>query len=408
MARRLSRSRAAHQLGHEQTRSWQPCYICLLETQNIEPTINLLNSSSARFQPIAISYAAIFPSTDSVTLQPQSAPLPTASIGLTPAQEAAVLYANGREKDAEVFLRREVAQADTDPSLWLLLFDLLRVRGEWARFEDLGKQFHARFAKPAPQWLSDEELARLPSELRPGGAAYFVLGALLDGGHRSDIDRIRAAARDLANVHIDVSRTAGVDEKGCRLFAALLESLPDQGTGVLLTGTDHLVDLVQGAAEGNPGVEGYWKLLLEMYRVQGAQKDFQRTALEFALAAGVEPPEWQPVLMPLAPRSAPQEKRDAPRYQTGPEVIYLTGVMWGAGDVQLSELEEFAADRRYVNINLSALRRIEVGCGNAFANLVNDLVADNKVVRLIRPNALVAAFLATLKLAPGVSIVSSR
>jgi ABC-type transporter Mla MlaB component len=353
-------------------------------------------------------YAAIFPSTGSVTHQPQSTPLHTAPIGLTPAQEVAVLYANGREKDAEALLRREMTQPDTDSALWLLLFDLLRVQGEWARFEDLGKQFQARFAKPAPQWLSDEELARLPPELRPGGAGYFVLGALLDGGHRTEIERIRAAARDFANVHIDVSRTAGVDEKGCRLFAALLESLPDQGTGVLLTGTDHLAELVQGAAEGNPGVESYWKLLLEMYRVQGAQKAFQRTALEFALAAGVEPPEWQPVLMPLAPRSAPQEKRDAPRYQAGPEVIYLTGVMWGAGDAQLSELEEFAADRRYVNINLSTLRRIESTCGNAFANLVNDLVADNKVVRLIRPNALVAGFLASLNLAPGVSIVSSR
>ena len=346
-----------------------------------------------------------------VTDKLQSALSPMVLASLAPAQEAAVLYANGREKEAEALLRRTLTAQEhdgADSSLWFLLFDLLRVRGEWAQFEELAKQFEARFGTQAPQWLNEEELARLAPELRPGGAGYFEFGATLDGSSALEIDRVRTAARNLASVHLDVSRVAKVDEEGCRIFAALLEFLPSNGTGVVITGADHLGDMVRNAAEGNPGVEGYWALLLDLYRVQGAQKEFQRTALEYALAAGVEPPEWEPTLMPLAPRSVPQEKRDEPRYQAGPEVIYLTGVMWGVADAQLDELEEFAADRRYININLSGLRRIDFSCGNAFANLVNDLAGDDKVVRLIRPNTLVASFLATLNLVPGVSIVAAR
>ena len=347
----------------------------------------------------------------SVTDKSYTALSPMVLASLTPAQEAAVLSANGREKEAEVLLRRALAVEDadgTDPSLWFLLFDLLRVRGEWAQFEELAQNFQKRFGAPAPQWLNEEELARLPVELRPGGVGYFEFGATLDATRNPDIDRARATARNLANVHLDVSRVVSVDEEGCRLLASLLEFLPGNGTGVLLTGGDHLADLVRDAAEGNHGVQSYWALLLDLYRVQGSQKDFQRTALEYALAAGVEPPEWQAVLMPLAPRSVPQEKRDEPRYQAGPEMIYLTGVMWGTADPQLGELEAFAADRRYVNINLSGLRRIDFSCGNAFSNLVNDLATSNKVVRLIRPNTLVAGFLATLTLDPGVSIITPR
>ena len=59
---------------------------------------------------------------------------------------------------------------------------------------------------------------------------------------------------------------------------------------------------------------------------------------------------------------ATQEKRDQPRYEVGPELITLTGVMWGAADPQLAELRDFAELRQYVNINLSQLRRMDFSC----------------------------------------------
>ena len=353
----------------------------------------------------------IHPVDHPVTDKSRSTHSPLVLDNLPTAQAAAMLYANGREKEAEGFLRRALepgAPEENDPELWHLLFDLLRVRGEWVEYEELAKRFESRFGTTAPQWLNAQELARLPEELRPGGAGYFELGAAVDGSRKSEFDRVRAAARKLAHVHLDLSRVANVDEEGCRLLAGLLRELPDSGTGMLLTGADHLADLLREAAAGNPGVDSYWVLLLHLHRLRGLQKDFERTAVEYALAAGVKPPDWQPMVMPLAPRVVPQERRDEPRYGPGPEAIRRNGVMWGATDSQLSEVQQFVADRRYVNIDLSELRRIDFSCGNALAKLVNDLAASGKIVRLIRPNALVAGFLAALNLDPGVTIVPAN
>jgi ABC-type transporter Mla MlaB component len=342
--------------------------------------------------------------------QPRSVVSPLFPHSLPAAQEAAVLYANGREADAADFLRRALAPGQAGsagPELWIMLFDLLRVRGEWQQFEGLAQRFEAAFSSPAPQWLNEEEMTRLPPDLRPGGAGYFELAGALDAEREGELNRVRAAARDLATVHLNVSRLAGLDAEGCSAFLKLMHYLPDNGNGLVITGGDHLADLLQHAAEGNPTTEAYWALLLALHQVRGLQKDFERCALEYALAVGTEPPAWQPMVMPVTPRSAPEEKRDEPRYQAGPEILELTGAMWGAADPQLGTLHAFGEERQYVNINLSQLQRMDFGCGNAFANSINEWIAGGKTVRLIRPNSLVAAFLSTLSLSPDVNIVTA-
>ena len=81
-------------------------------------------------------------------------------------------------------------------------------------------------------------------------------------------------------------------------------------------------------------------------------------------------------MMPVAPQAARHEKRDEPRYQPGPESVYLNGVMWGAADPQIAELRTFAEERKYVNIDLSQLRRMDFNSGTTFATLVNELAAN--------------------------------
>jgi len=321
-----------------------------------------------------------------------------------------VLYADGREEEAEAFLRRALepdAPEQDRPEIWYLLFDLLQVRADWAQYEQLAKRFEASFGTAAPAWLNADELARLPEELRPGGAGYIEIVGMLDDACASQCERARTAARMLPHVHLDLSRIIDMDEEGCRLVADLLQALSANGTGVLLTGSDRFADLLREIAAGNPAVEDYWLLLLDLYHLQGLQKEFERTAVEYALAAGVKPPDWQPMVMPVPPRSAPQERRDQPRYDPGPEAIHLTGVMQGSTDPQLHELQQFAAGRRFVNVDLARLRRIDFRCGNSLAQLVNGLAAGGDTVRLLRPNALVAAFLAALNLDGRITVVRS-
>jgi len=82
--------------------------------------------------------------------------------------------------------------------------------------------------------------------------------------------------------------------------------------------------------------------------------------------------------------------------------------MWGAADPQLAELRDLAEQRQYVNINLSQLRRLDFSCATAFANLLNEHLEAGKTIRLLRPNSLVAAFLATLSLNPEIIVVPGR
>jgi ABC-type transporter Mla MlaB component len=336
---------------------------------------------------------------------------PPVSHSLSAAHEAAVLYANGREVEVAEFLRSEIDRGEAGPGSrepWYMLFDLLRVRGEWKAFEALAARFETAFGIAAPHWLNDEEMERLPAEVRPGGPGYFELSGALNANRGLDLDRMRAAARNLATVHLDVSRLGAIDSGGCAALLALMQFMPENGNGLLLTGAEHLADMLREATEGNPSEQAYWGLLLELHRVRRQQADFERTALEYALAVGATPPVWESVLMPLAPQTPQHEKRDAPRYQTGPEVIYLTGVLWGAADPQLAEVQAFGLEREYVNVNLSQVRRIDFSSATAFASLVNGLAADGRIVRLIRPNSLVGAFLETLSLDPAVKLVPVR
>jgi ABC-type transporter Mla MlaB component len=342
---------------------------------------------------------------------PGSAVSSAQSHALPPAQEAAVLYADGRESEAADLLLRTLQGSATraaERELWYMLFDLLRERGDWNRYQQLAERFSRVFSDAAPQWHNEEDMARLPAELRPGAAGYFQFAGALDHGRRAEMERVREAARSLASVHLDVSRVTALDEPGCTAFAELLRFLPANGNGVLFTGASYLVEMLRAAAEGSGSVGAYWKLLMDLYRVRGLQNEFERTALEYALAMGVSPPVWQPIVMPLPHQAQTQEKRDQPRYEVGPELITLAGVMWGAADPQLAELREFAEQRQYVNINLSQLRRIDFSCASAFANLLNEQLAEGKTIRLLRPNSLVDAFLATLSLNPGITVVPAR
>lgn len=327
---------------------------------------------------------------------------------LPTAQQAAVLYANGRQDQAADMLRSALAPStagSSSPELWYMLLDLLSARGDWQGFEALSERFQAVFGVPAPQWLNEEEMARLPVEVRPGGPGYVEFSGTLDSTRAPQLERARTAARNAAIIHLDLSRVAALDAQGASGLRALLRFLPENGNAVIITGADHLAELLRAATESDPMQDGYWTLLLELHQLRGQQSAFQRVALEYALAVGVAPPVWQPPLMPVAPTSGQQEKRDEPRYQAGPEVIHLAGVILGAGDAQIVELAAFGAERMYVNINLSQLRRLDFSGGTAFAAAVNDLIAAGKTVRLLRPSSLVTAFLSTLNISADVKLI---
>ena len=326
-------------------------------------------------------------------------------------QEAALLYAHGRAQDAASALEQAIAPNGAchhDCEAWDMLFDLHRAEADWRAFEQLAARFEATFGLAAPTWLAEEEAAHLPPEMQHGGSAYFDLVGVLDGDAATRLDAMRKRASNYGALHLDLSKVTNIEAEGCLRLSQTLRFLSANGNGVLITGSDRLVRLLRDAVQGNGAVPGYWFLLLDLYQLRGLQIDFERTALEYALAAGETPPTWQPAIRPVIGTRSVEEKRDEPRYQPEREVIELRGVMSGVADPQLRELAEFAADLQYVNVNLSRVARMDFACATGFSTLINTLAASGKLVRLIRPNALVAGLLAGFDLAPSTSLTKHR
>jgi ABC-type transporter Mla MlaB component len=244
--------------------------------------------------------------------------------------------------------------------------------------------------------------------MQHGGSAYFDVAGVLDDEAAARLEAMRRRAASHSALHLDLSKVTNIDAQGCLRLSQSLRFLCSNANGVLITGGDRLVGMLRSAADGNGAEPGYWFLLLDLYQLRGLQTDFERTALAYALAAGVSPPSWQAAVRPvIAPRSI-DEKRDEPRYEPGPDLIELRGIMAGVADPQLRELEQFAAQRHYVNINLSRVARMDFACATGFATLVNALAAAGKMVRLIRPNALVQGLLASFDLAAGADLAKPR
>jgi ABC-type transporter Mla MlaB component len=324
---------------------------------------------------------------------------------LPPHQEAAVLFAAGRDREARTLLEGLVqgGAAVDDLRLWSQLFALHRAAGDWRAFDDLAARFEQRFARAAPAWLGAEAHAQLPAALQPGGEAYVQVSGALDGRAVVRIENARERASQQPAIHLDLTRVDGVDGEGCAALSGLIRFLAANGNALLLTGSQGLIDRLRQAVSGDGSLTAYWNLLLDLHQLQGRREAFERAALEFALANGAPAPQWEAVVMPLPPRSEVREQRDEPRYQAGPEVIAIRS----ADDDQLLAIDEFARDRQYVNVALDDVARLAPAAAKALVQLVNAL-ANGRVVRLLRPNPLVEALLDSLDLDPRVQLIRAQ
>ncbi len=108
--------------------------------------------------------------------------------------------------------------------------------------------------------------------------------------------------------------------------------------------------------------------------------------------------------MPQPQLILPGERRNEPRYAAREQFV-LSGVMAGAEEPQLIALADFAHEHQYINLDLSQLDRLDFVCAAQLANMLASLTRDGKIIRLIRPNQLVATLLELLNLGNRASIV---
>lgn len=322
------------------------------------------------------------------------------------AESAAMRYAGGYTAEARRALEQGLAQFPEERRLWLMLLDLHRTEGHWKDYEAVVANYRRHFGQePAPEQERHEQEARLPEALRTGGKACWALGGLLDASAVGTLARLREAASHHTVVHLDLSRLSGIEPAGCRLLADTLDQLIAAGNGIVLSGDRLLGRLLREAVEAEPTRRPYWELMLTLLRFAQDRAAFDRTALEYALAADVPAPTWEPLIMPQPQWILPGERRNEPRYAPR-EQFALTGTMKGADDPQLIALTDFAQAHEYLNLDLSQLDRVDFVCAAQLANTIAAFTRDGKVIRLIRPNQLVAALFELLNLGGHASIVS--
>jgi ABC-type transporter Mla MlaB component len=321
------------------------------------------------------------------------------------AESAAMRYAGGYPEEARRALEQGLAQFPEERRLWLMLLDLHRLDGHWRDYEAVVSAYRRQFSQDPPSERERlEQEARLPEPLRSGGKACWALGGTLDASAVGTLARLREAASHHTFVHLDLSRLSGVEAAGCRLLADTLEQLIASGNGIVLTG-DRLLDrLLREAVEVDPPRRPFWELLLILLRFAQDRIGFERTALEYALATDLPAPTWEPLILPQPQLNLPGERRNEPRYAMREQFV-VSGVMAGADDPQLAALADFAHEHQYINLDMSQLERLDFVCAAQLANTLAALTREARVIRLIRPNQLVAALLEHLNLGSHASIV---
>jgi len=323
---------------------------------------------------------------------------------LPASEQAAMLFAQGRSETAQLILEQELARRNTlDPRLWDLLFALLRAQGDWRRFDSLAQQYAASTGQAGPAWLDQPLLGRLPAALQVGGEACLALYDV----EATLAERVAAVSARHAGVHLDLSRLERLDAAQAIRLTDILENLAQGTVAVVVSGTDTFTARVRALLDGRPGNLLLWRLLFALHRVQDQAEDFDLTCLEYSLATGFAAPVWDAPAAPVLPLRDVEEKRRAPRYHT-PEAIRLCGRIEESSDLQLELLREGAQDRQYVNVDLSRLGRIAPSPAATLVGVVNELAGWGKVVRLLRPHALVATLLQALSLDARVQLVRAQ
>lgn len=315
------------------------------------------------------------------------------------AQEAAVLFADGRESEAELTLAKALTRPGLPPerSLWLLALDLYRLRGNRRAFQQCLDAMAPEADAPPPPWDPTVDEARLLPEIRAGGTCYVALEGDLDAEGAIALNH-HGVLSQCAVVRFDATCLQSLDRQACSVLNDAFQRPQDADIGLYVTGAPRLAYALRTLLTVDSEFKPAWKLLLRLWQLRDDQQEFNRAALEYSLVFGVQPPEWEAAVMPIVALPAVEEKRSEPRYQNGPEVMRPTGTLTGAQDFHLRELQSFAADRKYVNVDLSGVRRLDLAAAEVLVDTANAMIARGKVVRLLRQHGLISELLRLLGL----------
>lgn len=316
----------------------------------------------------------------------------TVSNGPPVVEEAAILFANGQIEGAQAAL--EYALTESDPGagahqIWLMLLDLLMVRGDDEAFEGRALQFAEIFETSPPVPPANRALLKKGAK---SNMPTTTLSAGLEGMVARSMESLLKSA-DKGPVKIDFANVKRLTAEGVAAVASAVAQLEKTRKTVHVAGVASMIALLEAELEGCRD-DNYWALAFWLHRVQGDMEAYDNCSLNYAIALEVSPPAWTPMI-----GSITMTKDAAPAADTGPSIdakllgtrMALIGTLEGRIEPVLQKISDYAAGREKVEIDCRQLARVDFASGGSLMNTLVGIHASGKRIVLFEPNQLVAA-----------------
>jgi ABC-type transporter Mla MlaB component len=310
-------------------------------------------------------------------------------------EEAAVLYANGNDRDAEQLLSAvfDDPTATVGEGLWMMLLDLYRLTGQRDRFDTRVIDYARRFERSPPAW---EDLSVQPAKRSTEAAALMNLPAALIAQSAQQLQQICVIGRKSGTLRVDLGRARSIDDQGCALVKQTLERLAADRVKLTVFNASRLVDLLSPKVKpGQAENRDYWMLMLEMLKYTGECSRFEDLAVDYAVTFEESPPSWeskQP--LPGEEQSAADEGFSG----RGEEEFFFDNELTGSSNEVIRKLDEFASTRQVVVIDCGQLRRVDFVAAGTLFNALASFQARGKIVQLHRVNAMVGALMRVMSI----------
>jgi anti-anti-sigma regulatory factor len=323
---------------------------------------------------------------------------------LPTAQEAAVLYAANHTQAAIWLLRNEIkdAMGRNNKQAWLMLFDLYQIAGNRQEFDALAMLFTVKFEQSPPAWIDGGDALGDP---RRGQSRerkdFFAFKPAADGDIAADIPKFVAFAEEQGSVRFDVAKITSLNATDAGAFAAALAKLRRAQMPMWFNNIDPLEAVLRAAFnEKSPAEQKpYWLLLFEIQILKGNAETFEELALEYAVAFEVSPPNWEVYVNTVAAaaaKTAAAAKGPAPVAALPDAGYELKGVLSSANANQMAELNNHAATRPELVVDMGKVLRIDFPFTAAFFDVVKAIQLAGKRVILTSLNEVNAALLEAL------------
>jgi ABC-type transporter Mla MlaB component len=315
--------------------------------------------------------------------------------------ETAILFANGRDADAESGLRAALVAETLGSGAergWLMLLELIQQRADRPAFDQLAAHYAGRFGLPAPSWIDYQAPEPVPVIEQPS-MPTVVLPQTIDASIVRPLEEFKALAVSHPALGLDASNTESIDLIGAELLLRVFYAFRRASHTLHLTGAEPLLQALKKLA--NPGdrapSDAAWMLMLELLRALDRQDDFEEAGIQYCITFEVSPPSWEPPLPNIRLDGGDAASSDASAELSGP--LVWRGDITSDADRYLRALSDAGRSQGQLVVDCERLRRIAFSAGSAILGQLFRLQQSGVRVEFRHVNCLVAGLFQLLGVA---------